>query len=94
MTNANVAEDGSMIFHKKVAGGLSLDRDTEESFALSYPRIFLAVGLLVLLFGAAFAFWSAGWQAGSDRLLHFSEIIFGAFVGLLFGERLAISQKS
>ena len=84
-----------MIFHTRKPRGSGFGPGTTEQgeYRTRVTAVVGAIIAIILLFLAGFALWKLGWTDGSNRALHFADVVFGGVFGLFFGERSAISAK-
>jgi len=86
-----------MIFHVRLPEpkGFSETTALESAvprFALSVARTVVGFAFFAALIVGAFIAKSQKWDEGANILLHMSEVVFGGLAGLIFGERMAISN--
>ena len=84
-----------MIFHKMSAqvsaiGAQQLAKPNNKGpvqLDILYPRVLVASGFCLLLVVAALVAYSIGFPEGAQSLIHLVEVLVGAMVGAIFGER-------
>lgn len=84
-----------MIFHARKPADPGFGSGTTDRTLQFKTRTGAVIGAaitLIVLFAVAFGLWKLGWNEGSDKALHFADLLFGAVIGLFFGERTAISE--
>jgi hypothetical protein len=84
-----------MIFHVRKPSDPGFGPGTTDGRPQYQARRGAVIGAaiaLVALFAIAFGLWKAGWNDGSDKALHFADLLFGAVIGMFFGERTALAE--
>nr|WP_041757133.1 hypothetical protein [Bradyrhizobium sp. ORS 278] len=77
-----------MIFYTRSLGL----REDDAIYRFNLARFFIGLFLVGGLIGASFLAKRMDWSGGADTLLDFSKIALGGLVGLLFGEKQALTE--
>lgn len=85
-----------MLFHVRLPSPKGASPTTGEPapprYVFSIVRGVVGLAFFLALLVGAFAAKSQSWDDGATALLHMSEVVFGGLAGLIFGEKLAISN--